>query len=409
MGNAIKKTAKSWLEWSSLPRQAKAVWRQDRRALPVADPGPGRIIEEGIAWLGRAQDHSASRDGGVARHYSLTEGWSASYPETTDYIVPTLIDYGLESGEREPIERARRMLDWLVSIQFPEGGFQGGMIHQTPRVPVIFNTGQILLGLVAGTRLDERYREPMSRAADWLVNAQDPGGCWRRFPTPFAKPGEKTYETHVSLALFRAAALEPGRGYRDTARRQVDWALSHQTANGWFSECCLTRSECPLTHTLGYALRGIVEAYLSTHDSRYLDAARLTADGLLTALHSNGRLPGRLDASWKPAAEWVCLTGASQIAESWLLLYRATGHEPYRAAALAANAFVRRTVAIDGPAEIRGGVKGSYPVDGDYGRWQYLNWACKFTIDANREEMACAALSRASSSHRESIAERASQ
>ena len=39
-------------------------------------------------------------------------------------------------------------------------------------------------------------------------------------------------------------------------------------------------------------------------------------------------------------------------------------------------------------SEIRGGVKGSQPIGGDYGKWQYLNWACKFTIDANRAELA---------------------
>ena len=387
---ALKNRAKDWLEWTKLPGQAKAVLRQDSLGLPAIDPGPKRVIEEGIAWLGRAQDRSLSQDGGVSRHYSLIDGWATSYPETTGYIVPTMIAYGEVSGQREPIERARRMLDWLVSIQFPEGGFQGGMIHQTPRVPVTFNTGQILTGLVAGTLLDAQYREPMRRAADWLVNTQDPDGCWRRHSTPFAAAGEKTYETHVSLALFRAASVEPSRGYLEAARRQVDWALSHQTANGWFAKCCLNDPKRPLTHTLGYALRGIVEAYLSTKEDRYLQSARLLADGLLSALQRNGKLPGRLDSNWKAAADFVCLTGASQIAESWLLLYKATGRAEYRSAALATNAFVRRTIAIDGPPEIRGGVKGSFPVDGTYGRWQYLNWACKFTIDANREEMALA-------------------
>jgi len=28
-------------------------------------------------------------------------------------------------------------------------------------------------------------------------------------------------------------------------------------------------------------------------------------------------------------------------------------------------------------------VTGSFPVDGGYGTFQYLNWACKFSIDAN--------------------------
>jgi hypothetical protein len=279
------------------------------------------------------------------------------------------------------------MLDWLVSIQFPCGGFQGGMVHQTPRVPVTFNTGQILMGLTAGAALDRRYVEPMHKAADWLVATQDSDGCWRKHPTPFAAAGEKTYETHVALGLIYAAGLEEGRGYLEAALRQVDWALNNQAPNGWLAKCCLSDPQHPLTHTLGYALRGIVGAYVASKRERYLRAACLTADGLLSTLNANGELPGRLDADWHPAADWVCLTGVSQIAHCWLLLYKETGRTDYQRAALAANGLVRKTIAVDGPEEIRGGVKGSFPINGAYGTWQYLNWACKFTIDANREEL----------------------
>jgi len=387
---SLRHRIKAWREWTQLPQEARAAQRRDALGLPAADPGPGRVVDEGIAWLAQAQDNSRTHDGGVARHYSVIDGWAGSYPETTGYIAETLIAYGDEAKRPDVLERARRMLDWLVSIQFPEGGFQGGMIHQTPRVPVTFNTGQILIGLAAGVRMDERYREPMVRAADWLVSTQDKDGCWRKHPTPFAAAGEKVYETHVAIGLFRAAALEPNRGYLEAARAQVDWALGHQAKNGWLAKCCLSDPEHPLTHTLGYALRGIIEAYLSTRDDRYREAARLTADGLMGALQPSGKLPGRLDAQWQAAAEWVCLTGSSQIAESWLLLHSATGRDDYRRAAKAANGFVRRTVSVDGPPEIRGGVKGSFPVDGWYGRWQYLNWACKFMIDANRAELALA-------------------
>jgi hypothetical protein len=85
---------------------------------------------------------------------------------------------------------------------------------------------------------------------------------------------------------------------------------------------------------LGYALRGIVEAYLASKEDRYMRAASLTADGLMSALTPDGKLPGRLDHSWQPTVEWVCLTGVSQIAESWLLLHKATGRQDYRHAAL---------------------------------------------------------------------------
>ena len=48
----------------------------------------------------------------------------------------------------------------------------------------------------------------------------------------------------------------------------------------------------------------------------------------------------------------------------------------------AANGFLRRTVRTTGAPEIRGGVKGSFPVDGDYGTYEYLSWAGKFLIDS---------------------------
>ena len=55
--------------------------------------------------------------------------------------------------------------------------------------------------------------------------------------------------------------------------------------------------------------------------------------------------------------------------------------------ALSANRFVRRTVAMEGPDGTRGGVRGSFPVDGSYGSMEYLNWATKFFIDANQIEL----------------------
>ena len=107
-------------------------------------------ISEALAWIGRAQDHSASADGGVARHFCLVNGWSTSYPETTGYIIPTVIREARASEDADLLDRAKAMLDWLVSIQMASGAFQGGTVTDSPVVPVTFNTGQILMGLAAG-------------------------------------------------------------------------------------------------------------------------------------------------------------------------------------------------------------------------------------------------------------------
>jgi hypothetical protein len=280
------------------------------------------------------------------------------------------------------------MLDWLVSIQLANGGFQAGVIGSTPAMPVTFNTGQILLGLASGAREFGRYRAAMCKAADWLVSTQDADGCWRKHPTPRAKPGEKTYETHVAWGLLEAARLEPDRPYAEAALANVRWALRWQRDNGWFEKCCLNDPTQPLTHTLGYTLRGVVEAYRFSKDTGFLQAARKTADGLLTAMRSGGFLPGRLPANWRGTVGWACLTGSVQIAHCWLLLYQDTGAVQYRDAAYAVNRFVRRSMKTNGLAATRGAIKGSFPVDGQYGAYQYLNWACKFFVDAHLLELA---------------------
>jgi len=366
----------------TLPPAARLARLRDRQGLPLADPGAERVLRASMEWLCVAQDRSRSADGGVARDYSLLRGWSTSYPETTGYIIPTFLRYAERVGEDAWRERARRMADWLVRIQLPDGGFQGGRIDSRPLAPVTFNTGQVLLGLVPMHETFGDYGDAVRRAADWLVATQDADGCWRRYPTPFATPGEKEYETHVAWGLFEAARLEPGRGYGEAGLANVRWALSSQGEDGWFSKCCLDKPREPLTHTIAYALRGVIEAYRFSAERMFLEAARRTADGILSALGDDGWLPGRFRRGWTPAVRSACLTGTSQVAACWLLLHELTQDVRYLEAARLANRYVRRTVTLDGPMAVRGGVKGSFPVDGNYAPYEYLSWAAKFLVDS---------------------------
>lgn len=121
------------IEEPRLPEEAKKQLKMDRAGLPQIDHGAAAVAAAGINWLIRSQDQSIFKDGGSARDYSLIKGWASSYPETSGYIVPTLIEYADRTNDKALLNRAQRMLDWLVAIQFPEGGFQGGKIDATAR------------------------------------------------------------------------------------------------------------------------------------------------------------------------------------------------------------------------------------------------------------------------------------
>ena len=358
----------------------------DRRELPNIDPGHEKAINMGVAWLGLAQDESTSKDGGVA-NFSLINKWSASYPETTGYIVSTMLEYAELREDDAVRERARKMLDWLVSIQFPEGGFQCGIIGSLPAIPVTFNTGQILIGLANGvSAFGDKYLDSMRRAADWLVKTQDVDGCWRLNPSPLTAPGDKAYETHVSWGLLEADRIESGRGYADAALANIRWAITQQNDNGWFQNCDLSDPVRPLTHTLGYVFRGLLEAYRYNYDINILNSCIKVADGCISAVDGDGFLPGRLHENWTGAVTSSCLTGSVQIAHCLLLMYQITDEPKYRDVAYSLNRYVRRTMKVSGPPETCGAIKGSFPVDGDYNPYYYPNWASKFFVDSNMLE-----------------------
>ncbi len=384
---ALRQRISDTLEWRALPPAAREEITRDHAGVLFDDPGAETAARLSADWLLEAQALSATADGGYARHYSIASGWGQSYPETTGYIIPTLIEATHYFGDPRYADSARRALDWCVAIQFDSGAFQGGIINAEPLVPVTFNTGQILIGLAAGVTEFGAYQDATTRAANWLAETLDDDGCWRRFPTPFAAAGEKTYETHVAWGLLEAARALDNPAWGEAALKNIRWALTKQQDNGWFADCCLTHPLTPLTHTIGYALRGIVEGYRYAPADDLLAAAERTATALLGTVAADGRIPGYLDSNWQGRADWVCLTGCVQIAACWFLLHDITGKAGYLDAARRVTAFVRRTIHTDGDPGLRGGVKGSYPVDGAYGRHELLNWAAKFAIDANFMEL----------------------
>ena len=76
------------------------------RAIWGSLPGPHRKrplelegrLEATYAWLCGAQD--TTPDGGVAGWFDLFGGrWTPSYPETTGYIVPTLLQLSARLGD----------------------------------------------------------------------------------------------------------------------------------------------------------------------------------------------------------------------------------------------------------------------------------------------------------------------
>jgi hypothetical protein len=346
-------------------------------------------ITEAVEWLKRAQD--ATPDRGVARGYSAgwtsflnVRGWQPSYPETTGYIIPTFFDCAEYLGDVELRRRAIEMADWEIGVQLESGAVRGGPIDQPPS-PAVFNTGQVMCGwLRAYSETNEsRFLSASERAARYLLQTQLPDGSWRKGNSAFALPWATTYNSRVGWALILHGQSTGSECYVEAGRKCLDYTMTQQKPNGWFENNCLSDPSAPLTHTLCYAIEGLLGGYEALGDRSYLDCIILAANPILDRIPADGRLPGRLDRQWNPTVTWSCLTGSAQLAGVLLGLFAVTGLSKYKEGANKLLVFLKATQnCVSEDPGLRGGVKGSSPFDGEYGRYEILNWATKFYIDA---------------------------
>ena len=258
--------------------------------------------------------------------------------------------------------------------------------------PAVFNTGQCLFGwatayAAAGT---PAYRTSAERAAQWLIEQQEPDGAWRRQLSALARGQVHTYNTRSAWGLAVAGHLLGEPAWIEAAHRNCRWALTQRDGRGWFANTGFTADEAPLLHTIAYVLEGLQGVHALTGDDELLGAVTAAADVLVDEYRRTRRLAGRYGPRFAPAASWRCLTGEAQLAVVLLRLARTVpGREQDARVAHELLVDVARVqlgrtalrTGSGGAILARGGISGSQPLWGDYCSFCALNWATKFFLD----------------------------
>jgi hypothetical protein len=345
-------------------------------------------LRSALEWLARAQD--ATREGGVARGYSLawnaefrSRGWQPAYPETTGLVAAVWFQAARHLSEPALAARGARAAGWTLDVQRERGVLRSGVITR-PISPAVFHTGAVVLGWLSAYRhtAEGIFASAARRGATYLVAALQGQGLHRY--------GDRRW-IHLDDTLLRARAAwvlaEVGQAleapeFTVAAARQLREVAAKQTADGWFTEPAeLDRR--PVLHELAGAVRGLLEGAALLQDEVLLRHAADAAAGVSAALRPNGRLAGRFGDGWEPATRWSCLSGQAQMATVWLRLFELTGERRWLDAAATVLRFLKstqnRSAAEPG---LRGGIKGSFPITGPYGQFQTLNWATALFAEA---------------------------
>jgi hypothetical protein len=336
-----------------------------------------------LEWLLRSL---ARGRGGSCAHFSLAGGWSKPCPETTGQLIATLLALAPRHAEFGLKTRAIQLGRWLLSIQNPDGSWNGGL-HPSNGLPwpSVFNTGQVLNGLLALFRAGcgQEFLVAAARGATWLRVGQDERGLWpvvdyRASLTP-------SYYTSVFWPMLDAWLETGDSRLRAGAEAGLETVLARVRDNGAIERSGFGDDGVAFTHTIASTLRGLLEC------SRLLDAwddvgarAVPALERLLHEAQSRaGRLPGEFDEAWNARGDFECLAGSAQTAIA-LLMWERESDDPR--IARGAASLVERVCATQNLrhpiAGLRGAVAGSWPIWGRYMTLRYPNWAAKYHCDA---------------------------
>ncbi len=383
----FKKVARFVLDTKMwMPANAAVLYKHSLKRQPPSGATDEQHIIAAVDWLKRAQDSTGNN--GVAGRYLLGRGWTESYPETSGYIIPTLVDVGKRFDDPDCHTRGKRIADFLYSVQMDCGSFPGGEYNKSRKLqPSVFNTGQIMSGLLSwyATSGETAALDSVSRAARWLIEVQEEDGSWERFTYGTIKA---SYHSRVAWPLIMYGKLVEDNDSLRAAARFIEWTLNHTNPDtGWVSRMDFRdeyhKAERSNTHTLAYTYRGMLEYAMITDRQDVIDLVNIAAENMIAKFERNDYLSGILDSKWNNVADFVCLTANCQLAIILLKLYQLNNNERFLKSTRRLLGFVKSChILRSSNGGIKGGVSGSVPIWGGYIRFGYPNWAAKFLIDA---------------------------
>jgi len=369
-----------------------ATWHFGQRALvetlkgraPLINARPettrhDRHLDAAAAWLKASIKVCAGRASSKA--YRFPRGWMPPYPETTGYIIPTLLNLADETGDPDYHAMAVRLSHWLTTIQREDGGYSAYALGSGKDADV-FDTGMILLGFNAMQHHapDPTIARAATKAAAFLREAMDDDGAFRRH---VSHDMLHSYNVRSAWALVAHGKIQDDQHAIDAGLKNVDWTLSQQRTNGFFDNNGFKPGGDANTHGTAYVLRGLLQVHLLTGRPDILDAVLLSAAALRDKLATEGWLAANFGPDWAFRSRHVCLTGCAQLAIVFIRLAALTQDLTFIAPAERLIAQVAATQNIKAPRVVDfGGIAGSYPIYGAYAPLQYPNWATKFMIDA---------------------------
>ena len=218
-------------------------------------------------------------------------GLDKPYPEVTGYFIPTLIKWGHK-------ELALKYARWLCSIQHSNGSW-----YDTEDIyPYIFDTAQVLKGLLAVRKYLPEVDSAIIKGCEWILDNMEWNG---RLKSPIddiwgdGKTLSELIHLYCVSPLFEVASIFSREDIMIKAQKIKEYYISEYRDN--------ILNFGLLSHFYAYVIEALV-------DLDEVELAKIAMRNIELIQKENGEIPGYIDV------DWVCSTGLFQLSLIWFKL-----------------------------------------------------------------------------------------
>ncbi len=318
---------------------------------------------------------------GSASYYHLLKGWGPAYPETSGYLIPSLIAYHKLFPNSTALDLVKNINQWLLSIESKEGNIVGS--PEDPNSSYVFDNGQVLLGYCAlytfNPKLIDKAR--IEKLSVWLLHQMDDDGRFSK--TTYVHNYCPAYLSRTLWALYEAKNIVE---FSDERIQKIEDSLRYflqlKQDNHYFYPCAFSPKETfALTHNIAYNLRALLEIAQIEQNDDLLEIVTNSAKAILKIYTQEKKMPGSFDKNWNGDVNYECVTGSLQLAIVFNRLSRRTDDTWNKASRKLIDG-IKKKQFNRGFSSIKGGLFSSIPFYGQYQRFKVTNWTMKFYLDA---------------------------
>ncbi len=334
-----------------------------------------QALHDNMNWIVKSfQVNDGKGSSGIR---SIRGTWGAVYPETTGYLVPTMLNYANYFDNKKVKKLALKQQNFLKSITNQDGSFRQSIDNEEP---IIFDCAQIILGLlsiVPELKDPEGLLSRIKRSVDWLGLQLDDEGEF--IAHNYVENYNPAYYARVAWPMASAELIKYSKP-RTKTKKLISRIAKLQQENYAFDKAGFHPRQTAYTHTIAYTLRGLWECAEILNDRKLKKRVRKSMNALAELILKKEKVAGSYTASWRGDYSYICASGNAQLAIIYLLLYETSGHKRNLSpienllGPLIKN---QRKHLVNG-----GAVPSSIPIRGKYQRMKYTNWTQKFYCDA---------------------------